>query len=127
MKPPKNKSNINKIFVPFSGTIDQLLNHVDKIDPTQVENVVVNHTEDVFLDDKTAIEMIKSELNCENQQAVDILNEIKLAEISEILNNLVKEGLIEISEYDKNGEPLYSLTETGKLFSKKIINKNKYD
>lgn len=119
MKTPKNKSNINKIFVPFTGTIDQLLNHVDKIDPTQVENVVVNHTEDVFLDDKTAIEIIKSELNCEKQQAMEILNQIKLEEISKTLNDLVEEGLVEISEYDKNGEPIYSLTEAGKLFSKK--------
>lgn len=116
----KNKNNdLQSIFRPFNGSVDDLLNHVDKFDPTVVENVVVNQTEEVLLDDTTAIAMIQSELNCDEEMAKDIFNNIKLEEVTRVIDNLVDEGLVEVVDY-VDGEPRFSLTENGKLMSEKL-------
>ena len=115
----KTKNNSQEMFVPFKGSVDDLLNHVDKFDPTEVEDVVVNQTKDVMLDDDVAIKLIQSELNCDLQMATDVFNQIKLEEVDRVLKNLVNEGLVEVSEY-KDGEPMYSLTDNGKFFAEKL-------
>jgi len=110
---------LQKMFVPFKGNVDQLLNHVDTLDPTMVEDVVVNKTKDVLLDDEVAIKMIQSELNCDLETATDVFTQIKFEEIDRVLKNLMDDGLVEISDY-RDGEPMYSLTENGKMIAKKI-------
>jgi len=114
-----NEEDLQSIFRPFNGSVDDLLNHVDKFDPTVVENVVVNQTEDVLLDDTTAIAMIQSELNCDKEMATDIFNNIKLEEVKRVIDNLVEEGLVKLVDY-VDGEPVFSLTENGKLIADKL-------
>lgn len=119
MKNMKTDSNLQKMFVPFKGSVDQLLSHVDTLDPNMVEDVVVNQTKDVLLDDDVAIKMIQSELGCDLESATDIFTQIKLEEIDRVIKNLMDEGLVEICDYH-DGEPMYSLTDNGKMIAKKI-------
>ena len=118
----KDKKNI---FKPFKGTVDDLLNHVNEnIDPQDVENIVVNETDDVLLTDEEGIQLVKEELNCDDEEAKRIYNEIKREEVTHVINKLTNEGIIEITKYetanDGNMEPLYGLTEKGKQYVEQI-------
>jgi predicted transcriptional regulator len=115
----KTENDPQQMFVPFKGSVDELLNHVNKLDPDEVEDVVVNQTKDVMLDDDVAIKMIQSELDCDEQMAKDVFNQIKLEEVDRVLKSLIEEGLVQVSEY-KDGEPMYSLTDNGKFFAEKL-------
>lgn len=101
-------------FIPFSGTVEELLSHMDEVDSDRVERVVVDGTEDVLLSDADSIALIKSESNVSDEEAHRILNEVKLEEINGALASLVDRGFIEVVSYDGDGMPQYGLTELGK-------------
>jgi len=115
---------MNKIdmFKPFSGSIDDLLKHVDKFNPDDVEKILIDKTDDVLLDDATAIEMIMSDANMDRETAMAILSDIKLEEVNRVIGSLIQDGLVEVFDYDTNGDPLYTLTSTGKVMAKKLKN-----
>lgn len=115
---------MNKIdmFKPFSGSIDDLLKHVDKFNPNDVEKIVIDQTDDVLLDDATAIEMIMSDGNVDRETATSILTEVKLEEVNRVIGSLIEDGLVEVFDYDTTGEPLYTLTSNGKVMAKKLKN-----
>ena len=106
MKPPTPFKN-------FKGSVDELLDHCSKIDPNVVEN------EDYILSTEEAIDVIKEEYGCNDEEAKVILDEIKLAEAREIIQKLHDEGIVEVKEY-RAGEPLWGLTEKGKEEAKRI-------
>ena len=112
------------MFKPFNGSVDELLDHVDsQINPEDVENIVVNKTEDVLLDNDTAIQLIMSEADCNIEMAQTLLDEMKREEITKVLNNLVESGLIEVVKYDEDGEKMYGLTENGSVIAKQLLSK----
>ncbi len=115
---------MNKIdmFNPFSGSIDDLLKHVDKFNPDDVEKILIDKTDDVLLDVATAIEMIMSDANMDRETAMAILSDIKLEEVNRVIGSLIQDGLVEVFDYDTNGDPLYTLTSTGKVMAKKLKN-----
>lgn len=105
---------------PFSGTTDELLNHVDNnIDADEVESIV-DGTSKLILDDDSAINMIKSEMNVDDEMARDILNDIKLEEIRRVMERLVSDGLVEMIASGDIENPKYKLTENGKSLVKSI-------
>jgi len=112
------------IFKPFRGSIDDLLNHVDKMNPDDVEKIVVDKSEDVLLSDTDAINMIMAESQLDRETAEAILTEIKLEEVRRAIGNLLEEGLIEVSYYDVAGDPIYSLTDNGKAIVTDLKSKN---
>ena len=116
--------NKKDMFKPFHGSIDDLLNHVDKMNPDDVEKIVVDQSEDVLLNDKDAINMIMAEGQLDHETAEAILTEIKLEEVSRAIGNLLEEGLIEVSDYDAVGDPMYSLTDNGKVLATDLKSKN---
>ncbi|NBR07292.1 MAG: hypothetical protein EBT92_16220 [Planctomycetes bacterium] len=118
-------NKVNPAFVPFTGTIDQLLANMDKVDVDQVERVVVDQTEDAILSNSDAIAMIMAEANVSHEEAVDILNDIKCEEVKRVLDGLMNEGLVEVTSYDEDGQPLYNLTENGKVLAKGFSDKKK--
>ena len=81
MKPPTPFKN-------FKGSVDELLDHCSKIDPNVVEN------EDYILSTEEAIDVIKEEYGCNDEEAKVILDEIKLAEAREIIQKLHDEGIV---------------------------------
>lgn len=98
---------------PFTGTVDELLDHMNNIDDSKVESDI-NEDRDVLLSDGEAITQIMEELKCDRTEAEKVLMMVKEEEVKNTLNNLMSEGLVEISRYDADGEPLYSLTDAGK-------------
>lgn len=112
-----------KGFTPFTGTVDELLTHVGEVDADQVERVIVDGTEDVRLTDADAIQLIMAEEQCSESVAEQLLTMIKDAELKQALSELVNSGLVEVSKYDENGDPLYSLTDNGKILAEGMKNK----
>lgn len=115
-----NPNKRNPAFTPFTGTVDDLLKNMDKVDVDQVERVVIKQNEDYILTDPEAIAMIMAEANVSNEEATDILNEIKHEEITRVCANLVEQGLIEVASYDEDGNPSYSLTDNGKVLAENL-------
>ena len=120
-----NNKKKNPAFVPFHGTVDELLKNMDNVDDDQVERVVVEQNEDYILADSEAISMIMAEANVPRDEAEDILNEIKREEVKRVCDNLVEQGIIEVSSYDSDGDPCYSLTDNGKVLAENLGMKKK--
>ena len=51
-----------------------------------------------------------------------IYGEIALAEVKETMEQLLKDGIVRISGYNDEGEPLFVLTELGKQVKKELGN-----
>lgn len=104
-------------FKNFKGSIDELLDHCSKIDPNVIDN------EDYILSTTEAIDVIKEEFHCDDEEAKEILDNIKLAEAREIIQKLQEEGIVEIKDYH-DGEPIWGLTEKGQEEAKRIKKKH---
>lgn len=116
----KNKDIFTKNF---TGSIDQLLNHTQK-NANFVEKVI-DGKEDIMLDDNEAIDLIKSEYpELSEDEAIETLNIIKLEYVKETLDQLMQDGLVEISGYNDEGEALYKTTELGNSVIEKFKSKN---
>ncbi len=63
--------------------------------------------------------------NVDRQQAIEIYNTIAFEEVKETVDQLVKEGLLQISGYNQDGEPKFTLTEFGKKCAAEIKNQEK--
>jgi hypothetical protein len=113
----KNKTLVTQ---PFSGTTDQLLNHLDNNFDVDEAEAIANGTSDLILDDDSAINMIKSEMDVDEETAKDILEDIKLEEIKRVMERLVSDGLVEVVSNSNIENPKYRLTENGKLLVKNI-------
>jgi Fic family protein len=119
-----------KIFTEnFSGSIDDLLAFTQQ-NADFVDNVVEGR-EEIMLNDKEAIQFVKDEFKEQHGEiltdveAAEIMNEIKLAQVKDVIDSLVENGLVEIKEYDENGEPKYGLTEKGETLGDALFNKYK--
>lgn len=115
-----NNQKRNPAFSPFHGTVDELLKNMDNVDADQVERVVVEQNEDYTVSDDEAVSMIMAEANVLHDEAVNILNEIKREEVARVLGGLMKDGVVEVSSYDADGQPLYSLTDNGKVIAENL-------
>jgi hypothetical protein len=92
----------------FTGSIDDLLNHCANLDVSKVEEQVKNEEKE------ECIKLIMQELECEEDEALKVYNEIALSETKTVVDKMVKDGLLEIIGHNEDGEPLFSLTELGK-------------
>jgi len=92
----------------FTGTIDELLNHSMTIDPEMVEQKVKDNEK------RMCIELLMNNFKCSPEEAEVIYNEIALEEVKQTVDTMIEEGLIEITGYNEDGEPLFGLTELGK-------------
>lgn len=92
----------------FTGSIDDLLNHCANLDLDKVQDQVKNEEKQMCLD------AIMKELDCSEEDAEKIYNELALAEVQKTMDKLVEEGIVYISGYGDDGEPLFALTKLGK-------------
>ena len=65
---------------------------------------------------------IMTDLECSREEAEVIYSEIALAEVKETMEQLLKDGIVRISGYNDEGEPLFVLTEFGKQVKKELGN-----
>lgn len=91
----------------FTGTVDQFLNHCAGMDIEAVQSQVDKQNRD------NCIEYIKKESNCSDEEANELYDAICLSEVKQVVDKLVADGLLEISEYGDDGEPKFVLTELG--------------
>lgn len=96
---------MTKLSNNFTGNIDDLLNHCASVD---------DNTIDQALELERAIEHVMSELDMNREQAMETIQHIHLMEVQQTVNSMMEKGLLEITGYNENDEPLYSLTELGK-------------
>jgi len=95
----------------FNGSVNQLLSHCAKLDITEMDNQ---------LEKQHAISYIMKEMSCTESEANEIYDELSYEEVKHTVDELVNEGLVEIVGFDKQGEPLFGLTELGKTIQKDI-------
>lgn len=110
-----HKRNVSMLDKTFTGSIDELLAHVSKADPNQVEK---EHAIDLnrILSHEEAIELIMKDGDVSREVAEQLYLEIKLEMVTEACESLVKKGYLEIVSYDPkdNFEAQYGLTQKGK-------------
>ena len=63
---------------------------------------------------ENAIEHVMNELDMNREEAMETIQEIHLMEVQQTVDSMMKKGLLEITGYNENDEPLYTLTELGK-------------
>jgi metal-dependent HD superfamily phosphatase/phosphodiesterase len=94
---------MNKITGVFCGTIDDLLKHCENLD-TNMSNDELHQVEQ-----EAGIKHIMEVLNLDYNEAKEVHSEIARLNILKAIQQLLDEGVIEIKEYDENGDPLYVL------------------
>lgn len=99
---------MTKLSNNFTGTIDDLLTHCASVD---------DDTIDQALELERAIEHVMSELDMNREEAMETIQEIHLMEIQQTVNSMIEKGLLQITGYNEDGEPLYGQTELGKKVS----------
>ncbi len=92
----------------FTGTIDQLLEHCDNLDLKSVQEQINKQNRN------DCIEYIKKESGCSEEEANTIYDEIRMEEVDETVHQLVMDGILQIGDYNADGEPEFILTELGK-------------
>lgn len=101
----------------YTGTIDSFLDHCSKLNINEVEEQVKQQEREECL------EVIMEQCECSLEEAEEIYSEIALAEVKETIDQMVKDGLVEVSGYNEDGEPLFVLTELGKQIQKNLDNR----
>ena len=101
---------MTKLSNNFTGNIDDLLTHCATVDDASVDD----NTIDQALELERAIEHVMSELDMNREEAMETIQHIHLMEVQQTVNSMMEKGLLEITGYNENDEPLYSLTELGK-------------
>ena len=101
----------------YTGTIDSFLDHCSKLNINEVEEQLKEQEK------QECLEVIMEQCECSMEEAEEIYDEIALTEVKNTIDNLVKEGLVEVSGYNEDGEPLFVLTELGKQVQKNLDNR----
>ena len=108
-----NKNNASESY---TGTIDGLLEHCSKLDINEVEAQIKREEKEECLN------VIMNECECSLEEAEEIYSEIALEEVKESMEQLLKDGIVKVSGYNDEGEPLFMLTELGKQIQKELGN-----
>jgi len=113
----RNDDNDSTIFPqPFTGTVDQLLTHCGNVDIEQVENEI---------EFNRAVGNIMREFGMNRYDAENAMREAKLDLVQKTIDELMLNGLVEISGENEDGEPLYVQTPKGKRLASKQARKSK--
>jgi hypothetical protein len=99
---------MTKLSNNFTGNIDELLNHCASVDDATI---------DQSLELERAIEHVMRELEVDREEAMQMIEDIHLADVQQTILDMVDKGLLEIVGYNEDGEALYGKTELGKKVS----------
>lgn len=97
----------NKPLELFKGTVDDFLNHCSQLDADSIEKSIEDNNMNCL------VQEISENMDLSPEEAMKIIEDIKLDIVQKEIDHLLKEGLIEISSYNDKGEPLYSTTKKG--------------
>jgi hypothetical protein len=96
---------MTNISEPFTGNIDDLLNHCASIDDKQL---------DESIELENAIEHVMKETESTREEAIELIEQIHMNDVQKTVNDMMDKGLMEIVGHNADGEALYGLTERGK-------------
>ena len=94
----------------FKGSVEDLLNRVLTAPQSAIDKV---GDENERLNREEAIAFAMDDLKITREEAEKIVTEIQLEEFHRIAKGMVEKGLLEITEYDGEGQPIYQPTEKG--------------
>ena len=101
----QDKNNISNVFPDtFRGNIDSFLNAMATADADAVEREV---------ELENVAKQVAKEYGMTFDEAVDAVKAAQLAEVQQVIDQLVQKGLVEVSGYNDDGEPLYVHTDKG--------------
>jgi hypothetical protein len=100
----------------FKGSVNELLKHCSNIDVDELYDQC---------EKRECLSIIMRETNCSEEEAELLYIDIALNDVKDTVDSLVEEGLVEISGFNKDGEPLFVLTELGKKVQNEINKNNK--
>ena len=100
----------------YTGTIDGLLEHCSKLDINEVESQIK------WEEKEECLNVIMTDCECSREEAEVIYSEIALEEVKETMEQLLKDGIVKVSGYNDEGEPLFVLTELGQQIRKELGN-----
>ena len=92
----------------FKGSVDELLAHVGTAPATEVEKVADENRQ---LNREEIIAYIIDNSKCSREEAGRIATELQMEEFDRIVKPMVEGGLLEITKYDKDGQPVYKPTQ----------------
>lgn len=87
----------------FRGSIDDLVEKVSKLSKEEIDQIEVD------VEKSSSISFICEHYECSKEEAEIIYNNIIEIEVQKALDELIKEGSIEIVGHNENGEPLYGI------------------
>jgi hypothetical protein len=94
----------------FKGSVDDLLNKVTTAPPEAINKV---GNKDELLNREELIATVMDDFKMPRAEAERIVTEIQMEELDRIAKKMVSDGLLEISEYDNDGNPKYIPTPLG--------------
>ena len=113
------KKNKKILTDSFKGSIDDLLNHCSE--NADYVSDVVEEVEQVQLTDNEAAKMINEKFKYfTHDECLKIVQQIKLEEVRETIDKMINEGLVEVKEYDAQGDPKFVLTERGNKYKESL-------
>lgn len=111
----QDKNNISNVFPDtFRGNIDSFLNAMATADADAVEREV---------ELENVAKQVAKDYDMTFDEAVEVVQAAQLAEIQTVIDQLMKEGLVEVVDYNADGEPLYAQTAKGKRLAGKSASK----
>ena len=94
----------------YRGSVDDLLAFVGTAPEEELEKV---NSENEMLNRDELIAYIMDTSKCSREDAVRMADEFLLEEFDKKIKPMLDEGLVEIVEYDKDGNPVYKPTLKG--------------
>lgn len=88
----------------FHGSVDELLTHVGTAPVSEIEKV---QDIDRKLFGEELIQTVMDEFKVARDEAKRIVEEIQMEELDCVLKSLLDKGEIEVTGYDKDGQPIY--------------------
>jgi len=95
----------------FSGNADDLLAMVCTAPTSEIQSV---DDPNKLLNRGELIDTVIDEFQVPKEEAERIVTEIQTEELTKICNKMVEMGLVEVNEYDDEGNPKYTPTELGR-------------
>ena len=105
-----------KINTTFTGTVDQLLEHCSNLEFDISDEEIKQREYEMCL------EYIMTSEEVSREEAIEIYNMIALEEVKQTVDKLVKDGILEVTGVDEEGEPKFGLTELGRQCAGEIAN-----
>lgn len=92
----------------FNGTVDDLLNHVGTAPAEEIRTVDADNK---ILNREECIQSIMDSHKIDRELAEKCVTEIQMEEFNRIIQSLLEKGMVEVTGYDEENQPIYKPVE----------------